>query len=157
MNEMEHFEHSDRFELWASDIQDGIHAHLACITCHDLENIATNFLHFVSWIPIMWFQFLAGALKNVLSRRFNTFWARVGRVTKQLFCHGLKCEKYFNQKSVGVQPWTPLEAILNEFCLWITPGGVLSGKVGTGMCGPDRVLFRPLRFTNGPFFIWKLV
>ena len=33
------------------------------------------------------------------------------------------------------------------------PGGVLSGKVGTGMCGPDRVPFLPLRFTNGPFFI----
>ena len=31
--------------------------------------------------------------------------------------------------------------------------GVLIGKVGTGMCSPDRVLFRPLRFTNGPFFI----
>ena len=28
---------------------------------------------------------------------------------------------------------------------------VLSGKVGTGICGPDRVLFRPLRLTNGPF------
>ena len=26
---------------------------------------------------------------------------------------------------------------------------VLDGKVGTGMCGPDRVLFRPLGFTNG--------
>ena len=36
------------------------------------------------------------------------------------------------------------------------PGGVLSGKVGTGMCGPDRVLLQPLRFTNGPFFIWKI-
>ena len=33
------------------------------------------------------------------------------------------------------------------------PGGVLSVKVCTGMCGPDRVLFRPLRFTNSPFFI----
>ena len=33
--------------------------------------------------------------------------------------------------------------------------GVLSGKVGTGMCGPDRVLFRPLRFTNGPFFLFE--
>ena len=32
-------------------------------------------------------------------------------------------------------------------------GGILSGKVGMGMCGPDRVLFRPLTFTNGPFFI----
>ena len=32
-------------------------------------------------------------------------------------------------------------------------GGVVSGKVGTGMCGPDRAPFRPLRFTNGPFFI----
>ena len=31
------------------------------------------------------------------------------------------------------------------------PGGVLSGKVGMGMCDPDRVPFRPLRFTNGPF------
>ena len=31
-------------------------------------------------------------------------------------------------------------------------GGVLSGNVGTGMCGPDTVLFQPLRFTNGPFF-----
>ena len=30
-------------------------------------------------------------------------------------------------------------------------GGIYSGKVGTGMCGPDRVHFRPLRFTNGPF------
>ena len=35
-------------------------------------------------------------------------------------------------------------------------GGVLSGKVGTGMCGPDRVLFRPFRFTNGPFFYLKI-
>ena len=35
-------------------------------------------------------------------------------------------------------------------------GGVLSGKVGTGMCGPDRVLFRPLRFTNGLFFYLKI-
>ena len=34
-------------------------------------------------------------------------------------------------------------------------GGVLSGKVGTGMCGSDRVLFRPLRF-NGPFFSLKI-
>ena len=35
-------------------------------------------------------------------------------------------------------------------------GGVLSGKVGTGMCGPDRVLFRALRFCNGPFFYLKI-
>ena len=46
MNEMEHFERSDRFELWASGIQDGIHACLACITCRHLENIATNCLQF---------------------------------------------------------------------------------------------------------------
>ena len=32
-------------------------------------------------------------------------------------------------------------------------GGVLSGKVGTGMCSPVRVFFRALRFCNGPFFI----
>ena len=34
------------------------------------------------------------------------------------------------------------------------PRGVLrhvSGKVCKGMCGPDRVLFQPLRFTNRPF------
>ena len=30
-------------------------------------------------------------------------------------------------------------------------GGYHSGKVGTGMCGPDGTHFRPLRFTNGPF------
>ena len=30
---------------------------------------------------------------------------------------------------------------------------VLSGKVGTGMCGPDRVPLRPLGFTNGPLFL----
>ena len=34
--------------------------------------------------------------------------------------------------------------------------GVLGGKVVTGMSGPDRVLFRPLRFTNGPFFYLKI-
>ena len=39
-----------------------------------------------------------------------------------------------------------------KFCPYMDPG-VLSGQVGTGMCGPDRVLFRPLRFINGPFFI----
>ena len=46
MNEMEHFERSDRFELWASGIQDGFHARLACITCRRLKNITTNFLQF---------------------------------------------------------------------------------------------------------------
>ena len=30
-------------------------------------------------------------------------------------------------------------------------GGIYSGKVGTGMWGPDRAHFQPLRFTNGPF------
>ena len=29
--------------------------------------------------------------------------------------------------------------------------GVLNGKVSTQLCGSDRVPFRPLRFTNGPF------
>ena len=38
----------------------------------------------------------------------------------------------------------------------VVGGGVLSGKVGTGMCGPDRVLFRPLRFTNGLLFYLKI-
>ena len=31
--------------------------------------------------------------------------------------------------------------------------GVLSGKVDTGKCGPDRVLFWPFRFTNGLFYL----
>ena len=31
--------------------------------------------------------------------------------------------------------------------------GVLSGKEGTGMCGPDRVPCRPLRSTSVSFFI----
>ena len=35
--------------------------------------------------------------------------------------------------------------------------GVLSGKVGTGMCGPDRAPFRPLGFTNGLFFYLKII
>ena len=35
-------------------------------------------------------------------------------------------------------------------------GGVLSGKVDTGMCGPGRVPFWPLRFTNGPLFFFYL-
>ena len=41
----------------------------------------------------------------------------------------------------------------NSPCLDPGGRGVLSGKVGTGMCGPERVLFRSLRFSNGPFFI----
>ena len=46
---MEHFDRSNRYELRASGIRDGIHsihARLACITCRRLENIATNFLQF---------------------------------------------------------------------------------------------------------------
>ena len=76
-------------------IQDGIHACLACITCRRLENIATNFLQFHFMNPDN-FNFFPGALKNVLSRRFGMFWARVGRVTgtKQLFCQGFKCFMY---------------------------------------------------------------
>ena len=50
-----------------------------------------------------WFQFLAGALEKVLSRRFSAFWGRVGRVTgtKQLFCHGLKKQRYDMVNSHG--------------------------------------------------------
>ena len=32
-------------------------------------------------------------------------------------------------------------------------GGYHSGKVGTGVCSPDGAHFRPLRFTNGPFYL----
>ena len=37
----------------------------------------------------------------------------------------LKCiisymKKTNNRKSIEIQPWTPLEVILNEFCIWIT-------------------------------------
>ena len=46
-----------------------------------------------------------------------------------------------------------------SICLWWKSpggGGEINGKVGTGMCGPDRVLFRALRFCNGPFFYLKI-
>ena len=91
MNEMEHFERSDRFELWASDIQDGIHACLAYISCHRLENSTTIFLHFVSWIPMILIS-CRSSQKMYWVGDFNAFWTRVGRVTgtKQLFCHGLR-------------------------------------------------------------------
>ena len=56
MNEMEHFEHLDRFELRASDIKDGIHASLACITCPRLENITTFYISFHE-SPLGWFDF----------------------------------------------------------------------------------------------------
>ena len=50
----------------------------------------------------------------------------------------------------------PHKSDRNGYCRIIRGGGVLSGKVGTEMCGPDRVLFRPLRFTNGPLFYLKI-
>ena len=34
--------------------------------------------------------------------------------------------------------------------------GVLSGKVGTGMCGPDRVLFLAFQFYQWPLFYLKI-
>ena len=50
-----------------------------------------KYRHQLSTITSPWFQYLSRALKNILSRRFSSFWARVGRVTgtKQLFCHSL--------------------------------------------------------------------
>ena len=53
-------------------------------------------------------------------------------------------------------PPPPLFSHTLEIDDGMTARGVLSGKVGTGMCGPDRVLFRPLRFSNGPFFYLKI-
>ena len=39
-------------------------------------------------------------------------------------------------------------------CAFCWGGGVLSGKVSTGMCGPDRVLFWPLRYIPmAPFYL----
>ena len=61
-------------------IQDGIHAHLACITCRCLENITTNFSQFHFMNPDD-FNFFARALKNVLSRRFSAFLSK-GFLTK---------------------------------------------------------------------------
>ena len=43
------------------------------------------------------------------------------------------------------------------FSFYVMPVGVLSGKVGTGMCGPDSVPFRRPRFTYDPFLFEKLV
>ena len=49
--------------------------------------------------------------------------------------------------------WRKAEFLAGGNTPFARGGGVLSGKVGTGMCGPDRVLFQALRFCNGPFFI----
>ena len=51
-----------------------------------------------------------------------------------------------------------VQYILNlDIVLHLTPGGggVLSGKVGMGMCGPNRVPFRPLRLYRWPLFYLK--
>ena len=55
----------------------------------------------ISFHESWWFQFFAGALKNVLSRQFGTFWARVGWVIepKQLFCHSLTNTKSKTQSN----------------------------------------------------------
>ena len=80
---------SDRFEWWVSISK--MESRHSCITCRiwwfRLENIATNFYNF-----ILWFQFLAEALKNVLSRGICAVWAMVGRGTgtKQLVLSSLK-------------------------------------------------------------------
>ena len=42
-------------------------------------------------------------------------------------------KNYFNRKSVEVQRWTPLEVILNEFCLYITRRCICNGRV-RGCC-----------------------
>ena len=90
MNEMDHFERSDRFELCVSGIQDGIHAHLACITYRRLENMAINFLQCRFMNPHD-FNFLLELSKMYWVGDLARFWGRVGRVTgtKQLFCHSL--------------------------------------------------------------------
>ena len=82
-----------QFRVTSFSIQDGIYAHLACITCRCLENITTNFLQFHFMNPDD-FSFFARALKNMLSQWFSEFWARVGRVTgTKHFCHGLRSKK----------------------------------------------------------------
>ena len=50
----------------------------------------------ISFHESPWFQFLARALKNVLSQQFSMFWARVSRVTgtKQLFWCSLNMYNY---------------------------------------------------------------
>ena len=47
--------------------------------------------------------------------------------------------------------------IIGRVDMRVFPGGVLSGKAGTGMCGPDMMPFRPLRFTNGLFLFENLL
>ena len=46
--------------------------------------------------------------------------------------------------------WTGYYYYIVHSKLTTRGGGVLSEKVDSGMCGPDRVLFRPLRFSNSP-------
>ena len=56
---------------------------------------------------------------------------------------------------LGWGKWTSSPFKLSHWPTWKWPfchlPGVLGGKVDTGMCGPDRVPFQPLRFTNGTF------
>ena len=46
----------------------------------------------------------------------------------------------------------PVEVELQGSDRGVGGGGVLSGKVGTGMCSPDRVHFSPTGFSMTPFY-----
>ena len=53
----------------------------------------------------------------------------------------------------GHEPWLTFKPLKE---LSSRGGGVLSGKVGMGMCSPDRVPFWPLKFTIDPFLFENL-
>ena len=100
--------------------------------------------------------------------------------TRDIQYGGVHGWTYFNSRPIdleviGLAPNCPDQQIVKtSCCIWdwglrlsvvtivstksyLNPGGgggVLSGKVGTGMCGPDRVPFRLLRFTNAPPFLF---
>ena len=93
MNEMEHLDlrtdssYELRYPRWNPCLPSLYHMSLFGKYRHQLFTIS---LH-ESRKESRWFQFFAGALKNILSRRLGAFWTRVGQVTgtKQLFCHGI--------------------------------------------------------------------
>ena len=45
---------------------------------------------------------------------------------------------------------------ITSFCKLNPEGRVLSGKVGTGMCGPDRVFFSGSQVLQWPLFYLKI-
>ena len=93
-------------------------------------------------------------LSSFLAQSFNYSW---GAFTSYLSHLNIQFVTKKKKKKKNCYKYVPPQMMMHQLGPSTHAVGVLSGKVGTGMCGLDRVHFRPLRFINGPFFIWKLV